>query len=66
MVAVIRRRGLAADLVVLDPTRVADVATLTDLYRGCVGIGHVFVNGVEVVTNGDGSDVHPGQIVHRR
>jgi N-acyl-D-aspartate/D-glutamate deacylase len=58
--------GLAADLVVFDPARVADVATLTDPYRGCVGIGHVFVNGVEVVTNGDVRDVRPGQIVHRR
>ena len=58
--------GLAADLVVFDPARVADVATLTDPYRGCVGIEHVFVNGVEVVTAGRVADARPGRILHRK
>ena len=42
--------GLAADVVVFDPAMIVDLATLTDPYRGATGIGHVFVNGGEVVT----------------
>ena len=52
-------------MVVFDPATIADVATLTDPYRGATGIGHVFVNGVEVVTDGVASDARPGRIVRR-
>ena len=48
-----------------DPARIADLATLTDPYRGATGIAHVFVNGVEVVTDGVASDARPGRIVRR-
>jgi N-acyl-D-amino-acid deacylase len=58
--------GLAADLVVFDPARIEDVATLTDPYRGCRGIAHVFVNGVEVVTADRVTDARPGRILQRR
>ena len=57
--------GRPADVVVFDPATIADLATLTDPYRGATGIGHVFVNGVEVVTDDVASDARPGRIVRR-
>ena len=57
--------GLAADVVVFDPARIADVATLTGPYRGAVGIAHVFVNGVEVVTHGVASPERTGRVLRR-
>jgi N-acyl-D-amino-acid deacylase len=57
--------GCAADVVVFDPGTITDLATLTDPYRGATGIGHVLVNGVEVVTDGVASDARPGRIVRR-
>jgi len=57
--------GLAADVVVFDPARIADVATVAEPYRGCVGIAHVFVNGRDVVTAGCVSDERPGRILRR-
>jgi N-acyl-D-amino-acid deacylase len=57
--------GCAADVVVFDPTGIADLATLTDPYRGSAGIAHVFVNGVEVVTRGVASDARPGRVLRR-
>jgi N-acyl-D-aspartate/D-glutamate deacylase len=57
--------GRAADVVVFDPDAIADLATLTDPYRGCTGIAHVFVNGVEVVTGGVATDARPGRILRR-
>lgn len=57
--------GRAADVVVFDPVRIADLATLTDPYRGATGIAHVFVNGVAVVTDGLASDARPGRVLRR-
>ena len=57
--------GRAADVVVFDPTGIADLATLTDPYQGSAGIAHVFVNGVEVVTHGVASDARPGRVLRR-
>ena len=57
--------GLAADVVVFDPARIADVATLTGPYRGAVGIAHVFVNGVEVVPHGVASPERTGRVLRR-
>jgi imidazolonepropionase-like amidohydrolase len=57
--------GRAADIVVFDPTGIADLATLTDPYQGSAGIAHVFVNGVEVVTRGVASDARPGRVLRR-
>jgi N-acyl-D-aspartate/D-glutamate deacylase len=49
------RPGLAADLVVLDPGRLADTATFQQPSRFPLGIEHVFINGRHVL-NGDSYD----------
>jgi N-acyl-D-amino-acid deacylase len=57
--------GRAADVVVFDPETIADLATLTDPYRGAMGIAHVFVNGIEVVSEGATSEARPGRVLRR-
>jgi N-acyl-D-aspartate/D-glutamate deacylase len=57
--------GQAADIVVFAPDGITDLATLTDPYRGCAGLSHVFVNGIEVVKDGVASDARPGRILRR-
>jgi N-acyl-D-amino-acid deacylase len=44
--------GLAADLALVDPTRVADEATYDQPRRLAVGVDDVIVNGVPVVRDG--------------
>ena len=44
--------GLAGDLVVLDPARIADTATFADPFRYPVGITAVVVNGVVAIREG--------------
>ncbi|HEX7126137.1 MAG TPA: D-aminoacylase [Thermodesulfobacteriota bacterium] len=57
--------GYAADVVVFDPDRIADRATLADPYGAPEGIARVFVNGVEVVRDGAARAARPGRIVRR-
>jgi len=53
--------GCWADLVVFDPDVVADTATYLDPYRYPRGIGHVVVNGVPVIKDGEHTGVLPGR-----
>jgi N-acyl-D-amino-acid deacylase len=55
--------GLAADIVVFDPDRVADRTTADDMARHPVGIEHVLVRGVAVVAGGEGTGACPGRAV---
>ena len=57
------RPGARADLVVLDPRRVADVATYEDPHRYPVGIEHVLVNGRFVVKAGEHTGSLPGRVL---
>lgn len=45
--------GKAADLVIFDPSRVADIATYDDPHQTCDGIDHVVVNGTPIVRAGE-------------
>src|SRR3954470_10570182 len=45
--------GADADLVVLDPARITDAATYTDSTRPSVGVRHLYVAGVPVVSEGN-------------
>uniref|UniRef100_A0A831TK53 D-aminoacylase n=1 Tax=Thermorudis peleae TaxID=1382356 RepID=A0A831TK53_9BACT len=57
------RPGSFADVVVFDPTTVADRSTFTDPHQLSVGIEHVFVNGVQVIAGGQHTGAMPGRIV---
>ena len=46
------RRGQAADIVVLDPDTVGDRATYASPREPAVGVEHVFVNGIQVLSGG--------------
>jgi N-acyl-D-amino-acid deacylase len=65
----IRGRGLLAedryaDIVVFDPDTVADRATFEEPHRYADGIEQVFVNGVQVIRDGEHTGATPGRIVH--
>jgi N-acyl-D-amino-acid deacylase len=60
------RRGLLkdgyfADVVVFDPATIADKATYAKPYHYAVGMKHVIVNGVQVLTDGEHTGAKPGK-----
>lgn len=56
-------RGYAADVIVFDPEAVADRATFENPHQYSVGVRHVFVNGVQVLSNGEHTGASPGRVV---
>jgi N-acyl-D-aspartate/D-glutamate deacylase len=59
------RAGAFADLVLFDAAAIADVATYADPHHPPVGIARVFVNGTEVVRDGDHTGARPGRALRR-
>lgn len=62
----LKRRGLLkpgmfADVVVFDPSTIADRATYENPHVYAVGVRHVFVNGVQVVKDGEHTGAKPGR-----
>jgi N-acyl-D-aspartate/D-glutamate deacylase len=60
------RRGLLqsgyfADVVVFDPKSIADRATFENPHQYSVGMKHVFVNGVQVLKDGEHTGAKPGR-----
>jgi N-acyl-D-aspartate/D-glutamate deacylase/CubicO group peptidase (beta-lactamase class C family) len=60
------RRGLLkdgyfADVVVFDPTTIADRATYEKPHQHSVGMKHVFVNGTQVLKDGEHTGAKPGR-----
>ena len=55
--------GYWADVVIFEPETVADTASYLDPYRYPVGIGHVLVNGVPVINNGEHIGSLPGKVL---
>jgi dihydroorotase/N-acyl-D-amino-acid deacylase len=55
--------GMYADIVVFDPKTIIDRATYENPNQLSVGMKHVFVNGVEVVTDGKSTGAKPGMAV---
>ncbi len=55
------QEGYFADVVVFDPEKIRDVATYEDPHRYATGINHVFVNGTQVVKDGDHTGAKPGR-----
>lgn len=55
--------GLMADVVVFDPARIQDHATFEKPHQYSTGVVHVFVNGVQVLRDGDHTGATPGRVV---
>jgi N-acyl-D-amino-acid deacylase len=57
------KRGFHADLAIFDPSKIADRATYERPHQYSVGMRHVFVNGVQVLRNGEHTGATPGRFV---
>jgi dihydroorotase/N-acyl-D-amino-acid deacylase len=58
--------GAKADIAVLDPEAIRDLATFGDPHQYATGAHHVFVNGVAVLLNGEMTGSRPGQILRSK
>ena len=57
------REGMFADVVVFDPATVGDRATFEKPHQYAVGMKHVFVNGAQVLKDGEHTGAKPGRAV---
>ena len=57
------QEGYFADLAIFDPAKVADHATYEKPHQYATGMVHVFVNGVQVLKNGEHTGATPGRVV---
>jgi N-acyl-D-amino-acid deacylase len=55
--------GMMADIVIFDPATIQDHATFAKPHQYSTGVRDVFVNGVQVVKNGEHTGATPGRIV---
>jgi len=67
----LRDRGLlrpdyAADVVVFDPAKIADHATYAEPHQYSTGMVHVFVNGTQVLADGEHTGAKPGRAIWGR
>jgi N-acyl-D-amino-acid deacylase len=65
------RRGLLAsnyfaDVVVFDPLLIEDRATYTEPHQYATGMKHVFVNGEQVLKDGEHTGLKPGRVVRNK
>jgi len=57
------REGMFADVIVFDPAQIADLATFDKPHQYAAGMKHVFVNGAQVLKDGDHTGAKPGRAV---
>ena len=57
------RPGNFADVVIFDPRTIADHATFEKPQQYATGVAHVFVNGVQVLRDGEHTGALPGRVV---
>ena len=55
--------GFYADVVVFDAEKIQDHATFVEPHQYATGMVHVFVNGVQVLKNGEHTGATPGRVV---
>ncbi len=57
------QEGMFADVVVFDPETINDYATFEKPHQYATGMKHVFVNGVQVLRDGEHTNAKPGRAV---
>jgi len=57
------RTGYFADVVAFDPTSIEGHATFVEPHQYATGMVHVFVNGVQVLADGEHTSATPGRVV---
>ena len=57
------KEGFYADVVVFDPETIQDHATFTEPHQYATGMVHVFVNGEQVLRDGEHTGATPGRVV---
>jgi N-acyl-D-amino-acid deacylase len=57
------REGYYADVVVFDPATIQDHATFEEPHQYSTGVYHVFVNGEQVLKDGEHTSATPGRVV---
>lgn len=57
------KKGMFADIVIFDPNIIADRATFEKPHQYAVGVRDVFVNGAQVLKNGEHTGAKPGRAV---
>lgn len=55
--------GYYADIVIFDPAKVRDHATFQEPHQYATGMIHVFVNGIQVLKDGEHTGALPGRVV---
>ncbi len=55
------KEGMFADIVVFDPRTIADRATFAEPQQYAIGMKHVFVNGTQVLKDGEHTGATPGR-----
>jgi N-acyl-D-amino-acid deacylase len=57
------QKGYYADIAIFDPNKVQDHATFEKPHQYSTGMVHVFVNGMQVLENGEHTGARPGRVV---
>jgi N-acyl-D-aspartate/D-glutamate deacylase len=55
--------GYYADVVIFDPATIGDVATFGEPHQYSTGMSHVFINGQQVLKDGEHTGATPGRVV---
>ena len=58
------KKGYYADVVIFDPATIIDHATYAQPHQYSTGMKHVFINGVQVLKDGEHTGATPGRVVN--